>query len=74
MKYSWDEELWDGAQQPKQRWFAWRRSVSQLDVFGLRHERTTTTAADALEVDMPPRHERNRALQNGADGHGAIVP
>ncbi len=36
--------------------------------------RTTTTAADALEVDVPPGHQRDSALRRGPDGHGNSLP
>ncbi len=40
---------------------------------GSTTSRRTGTAADTLEVDMPPRHQRNARVVVG-DGHGPILP
>jgi hypothetical protein len=47
----------------------------QLDVQvgGSTTSRQTATAADTLEIDVPPRHEGNARGAVG-DGHGAILP
>jgi hypothetical protein len=41
---------------------------------GLRHQGQTATAADALEIDVSPRHQGNARLAAVGDGHPAIVP
>jgi len=47
----------------------------QLDVQvgGSTTSRQTATAADTLEIDMPPRHQRDAQVGIG-DAHGAILP
>jgi hypothetical protein len=47
----------------------------QLDVQvgGSTTSTQTATAADTLEIDMPPRHEGNARAAVGGD-HGAILP
>ena len=47
-----------------------RRSGGQLEVQvgGSTTSRQTATATDALEIDMPPRHQRNVEVEAG-DGH-----
>jgi len=57
--------FYSGGADPAASWtYRWAGSTTS---------RQTATAADTLEIDMTPRHQRNtRAVVGG--GHGAIVP
>ena len=50
-----------------------RRPAESAGGHGSTTSRQTATAANALEIDMPPRHQRNARAGLGG-GHGAIVP
>jgi len=45
-----------------------------MQVDGSTTSSRTATAANALEVDMPTCHQRDRELAAVGDGHSAIVP